>query len=111
MPYGFGRGFGRGWGRGFGFRGSSPPWPYIGRGRGGLPRCGYFFAGAAAPPDWSYPQAPYPYYRAQPTPGYTSLATSMSKEEELSYLKSQAEAIKDELEQIDARARELESEK
>lgn len=111
MPYGFGRGFGRGWGRGFGFRGSSPPWPYIGRGRGGLPRCGYFFTGVAAPPAWSYPQAPHTYYRAQSAPGYTSLATSMSKEEELSYLKSQAEAIKDELEQIDARARELESEK
>jgi hypothetical protein len=25
--------FGRGWGRGFGFRGYSPPWPYVGRGR------------------------------------------------------------------------------
>jgi len=36
--FGFGRGRGRG-GRGFGFRGTSPPWPYIGRGRGGLPRC------------------------------------------------------------------------
>lgn len=28
-------------GRGFGFRGSSPPWPYVGRGRGGQPRCQY----------------------------------------------------------------------
>ena len=26
-------------GRGFGFRGPSQSWPYIGRGRGGLPRC------------------------------------------------------------------------
>ena len=26
---------------GFGFRGVSPPWPYSGRGRGGLPRCRY----------------------------------------------------------------------
>ena len=52
MAFGFGRGggYGRGGGRGsgggggmgFGFRGSSPPWPYVGRGRGGLPRCGYF---------------------------------------------------------------------
>jgi hypothetical protein len=34
----------------------------------------------------------------------------MSKEEELSHLKGEAEAIKDELEQIEARVRELESE-
>ena len=27
------------YGRGFGFRGSSPAWPYTGRGRGGRPRC------------------------------------------------------------------------
>ena len=43
MPYGgyFGGGMG------FGFRGSSPPWRYVGRGRGGLPRCGYFFGQAS----------------------------------------------------------------
>jgi hypothetical protein len=29
-------------GQGFGFRGSFPPWPYIGKGRGGLPKCSYF---------------------------------------------------------------------
>jgi prefoldin subunit 5 len=34
----------------------------------------------------------------------------MSKEEELSYLKEQAEAIKGELEQIESRVRDLESE-
>jgi hypothetical protein len=34
----------------------------------------------------------------------------MSKEEELSYLKEQAEAINDGLEQIEARVRDLESE-
>ncbi|MDD4230098.1 MAG: hypothetical protein PHY25_00305 [Dehalococcoidales bacterium] len=33
---------GRGNGAGCGFRGYSPPYPYIGRGRGGLSRCGYF---------------------------------------------------------------------
>jgi len=49
MPNGYGREFGRGrWG--FGFRGSSPPWPYVGIGRGGLPRCGYFLSGAAGMP-------------------------------------------------------------
>ena len=61
MPNGYGRGFGgRGWG--FGFRGSSPPWPYVGLGRGGLPRCGYFFssgtAGMPAQSDYRYDVAP-----------------------------------------------------
>lgn len=111
MPNGFGRGFGRGGGWGLGFRGSSPPWPYIGRGRGGLSRCGYFFAGTTAPPAWSYPPTPYPHYGDQPAPVYTPFATSTSKEEELNYLKEQAEAIKDRLEQIETRVRELDSEK
>ena len=108
---GFGRGFGSRRGMGFGFRGRSPPWPYIGRGRGGLPRCGYFLAGAEAPPAWPYPQTPYSQYGAQPAPEYTPFAAPISKEEELSYLKDQAEAIKGELERIEARANELESEK
>ncbi len=110
--FGFGRGMGFGFGRGmgFGFRGGSPPWPYIGRGRGGLPRCGYFFAGAAAPAAWTYPQTPYTHYGAQPALGYTPSAAPMSKEEELSYLKEQAESIKDGLEQIETRVRDLGSE-
>ena len=53
MPYG--RGFGTGRGMGGGFRGSYAAWPYIGRGRGGLPRCGCSFAGPAyARPDYNY---------------------------------------------------------
>ena len=41
MNYGQGRGgtMNDRQGRGFGVRGTSPGWPYIGRGRGGLPRC------------------------------------------------------------------------
>ena len=109
MPNGFGRGFGFGRGMGFGFRGSSPPWPYIGRGRGGLPRCGYFFAGAAAPQAWPYPQTTCIQPGAQSAPSYTPFAAPMSKEEELNYLNVQAEAIKDELEQIESRVRDLES--
>jgi len=93
MTYGFGRGlargFGTGRGMGFGFRGSSPPWPYVGRGRGGLPRCAYFLGGAG--------QSPYPIYPETPT-----------KEEELNFLKTQATAIKEELEQIEASIRNLE---
>ena len=87
MVYGFGRGLGgRGGGAGFGFQGASPPWPYVGRGRGGLPRCQY--PGVA-----SFP-------RYTPTSSY---ATQMTREQELDVLKSQAEAIKAELNRVEAR--------
>jgi len=85
---------------GFGFRGSSPPWPYVGLGRGGLSRCSYFLSGAGggAQPNYAFnagiPSAP------QVTP-----------EQELGFLRNQAEAIGEQLEQIEARLRDLESEK
>jgi hypothetical protein len=98
MPNGFGRGrgFSRsfGGGMGFGFRGSSPPWPYVGIGRGGLPRCGYFLSGAGVP------------YSA---PGYAPFMTHMTEEYELSHLKGQAEAIKGQLEEIETRIRDIEN--
>ena len=118
MPNGFGRGFsfGRGLGfrrgMGFGFRGSSPPWPYVGLGRGGLPRCGYFLSGVAGiPAAWPYQQPSYPFYAAPPTPGAPPYTPQMTKEEELNFLKDEAEAIKGQLEQIETRMHELESEK
>ncbi len=49
MVYGFGRGWGRRGGAGFGFRGTSPSWPYVGRGMGGLPRCWYPGVAMASP--------------------------------------------------------------
>ena len=105
MPNGFGRGSGHGrsfgGGRGFGFQGRSPPWPYVGQGRGGLPRCGYYFRGAGAP---EY----QPLARAQAT-GYRPFSASMGKEEELSYLKDQAEAVKSQLDEIESRMRDLEA--
>jgi len=116
MPNGFGRGRGMGFGArggmGFGFRGSSPPWPYVGLGRGGLPRCGYFLSGAAgAPAAWSYQPSQYPFYAAPPTPGYAPFTSQMTPEQEVDFLRSEAEAIKGQLEQIETRIRELESEK
>lgn len=94
MYGGFGRGRGAGadarGGMGFGFRGSSPPWPYVGRGRGGLPRCAYFTGTPAA---------------TVPAPG----VAPMTREEELNYLKNQAQAIRDNLDQINSRVRDLES--
>jgi hypothetical protein len=126
MPNGFGgRGFGRG-GWGFGFRGSSPPWPYVGIGRGGLPRCGYFLSGAAGMPmppgypsygspgamPYGYPYAegaPYGVYGGTPmaAPGASPYAPQMTREQELDFLRDQAEIIKGQLEQIDARIKEL----
>jgi len=93
---------------GFSFRGDSPPWPYVGRGRGGLPRCGYFFSGRGVPATRPYPQAPF--YGAPPAYGYGPPAGSMSRDEELNYMKDQAEAIKGQLEEIESRMRELEAE-
>jgi len=112
MPSGFGRGrgFGRGFGRGmgFGFRGASPPWPYVGMGRGGLPRCGYFLSGAGAPPPWQYQP---PFYGQEPAaPGYAPFSPQMRREGELDYLRDQSEAVKEQLEQIESRMRDLDSE-
>ena len=80
-----------GYGRGFGFRGASPSWPYVGRGRGGLPRCWH-------PGLWTavaYP-APATY---SPTPTH---------EGELGFLKDQADAMKRQLDDIERRIKELE---
>lgn len=107
MPNGFGRRFYFGRGMGFGFRGSSPPWPYVGLGRGGLPRCGYFL-GAWMHTPWVYRQ---PYYDVGTpfVPGYAPSTPPVTREEELSYLRDQAEAIKEQLEEIEARMRDLET--
>ena len=117
MPNGFGRGFGFRGGMGFGFRGSSPPWPYVGLGRGGLPRCGYFFSGVAgAPVAWPYQQTPYPFYPGAPVetmpgvpPTSGAFASPMTPQQELDFLKNQADTVKSQLEQIESRMRELET--
>ena len=115
MPNGFG--FRGGWG--FGFRGSSPPWPYIGLGRGGLPRCGYFLSGAAgAPLPLGYGAYPYygspgamPFYGGQAAaPGATPFAPGMAPGQEFDFLKNQAQTMRAQLEEIESRIRELESE-
>ncbi len=110
MPNGFGqgRGFGRGGGRGFGFRGSSPPWPYVGRGRGGLPRGSYYFGGAGVTVPGTY--QPQSFYSGMPpAPGYAPYSPQMTPEDELNYMKDQAQAIKGQLEEIESRMRDLEA--
>ena len=79
--YGLGRGRNNRRGSGFAFGGVSPEWPYVGIGRGGLPRC----------------QCP--------------ATTSISREQELDFLKKQAETIKSELGQIESRISDLENDK
>lgn len=73
-----------GFGRGFGFRGWSPPWPYIGLGRGGLPRCWYYAGGAVPSP-------------------------LVSQAEEKAVLKSQAQVLRQWLEEIERRVKDLEA--
>lgn len=105
--YGRGRGYRQGGGWGYGFRGASPPWPYIGIGRGGLPRCGYFLGGAGR----VLPSQYQPYFYSQPAaPSYMPPTPQMTREDELDYLRNQAEAVKEQLNQIDSRMRDLEAE-
>jgi len=87
---GFGRGKGGGGGQGFAFRGSSPPWPYVGRGRGGKPRCAYYTSGANATTD--------------------AALTADTGGEELQGLRRQSESLASQLEQIKAKIDILENE-
>lgn len=70
-----------------GFKGFTPPYPYIGIGRGGLPRCAW--------PGWWC--------------GYSSL--EITPEEEIEYLKKEAEFLRKQLKDIEKRVEELENKK
>jgi hypothetical protein len=96
---------GLGFGRGFGFRGSSPPWPYVGRGRGGLPRCAYPGLYEGLPPAGAWDQ---PYYGQYPGYGTYPYARPTSKEEELDILQEEANSIKARLEWVEGRIKDLE---
>lgn len=130
MPYGRGWfGLGRGWGMGRGWFGICRGFGWgkgwgMGRGLGWWnpyvsPYAGVY--GAAAPywqtlDAW---QVPYPAYGAPRSMAYSgpapaseamSFAPQMTKEQEFDFLKNQADAIKGQLEQIEARVHDLESE-
>ncbi len=113
MPNGFG--FRGGWG--FGFRGSSPPWPYVGLGRGGLPRCWYFLGPMGEPISSGYWKYPYPHagawgmpYGATTTPGAVPFAPQMTRDQELDFLRNEAEMVRKQLDEIERRIRELSTE-
>ncbi|MBE0479938.1 MAG: DUF5320 domain-containing protein [Dehalococcoidia bacterium] len=93
MPYGFG------YGRGLRFRGTSPAWPYVGRGRGGLPRC------------WSYRAELRGQSLAERNPAFKEAfnAPRMDRIRELDFLKEEARALQAKLEEVSARIKELES--
>jgi hypothetical protein len=123
-------------GRGFGFRGWSPPWPYVGLGRGGLPRCwayGPFWASPYSYPygmTYPYDIGTYPYgwgigypphspmysygypagYPYTPGPFAGPYGSPMAPEEEKEWLKSQADVIHQQIDQINSRIAELEKE-
>ena len=88
------------YGRGFGFRGVSPPWPYIGRGRGGLRRC--LAPGAIA----DYMPRFHGRFRARPYIPYSPWA---GQENDLDYLREESSALKKQLEEIESRISELEA--
>jgi hypothetical protein len=81
---------GMGFGRGFGFRGCSPAWPYVGRGRGGLPRCLAY-------------GLPY-------TPQAIGWQTTVP-ETEISLLRNQAQNLKQQLDLIESSIKNLEQRK
>ena len=97
MVYGTGRGLNRG-GAGLGFRGASPPWPYIGRGRGGLPRCQY---PGVIPTDPSF-------YPGQDVTQYKPV---MAREQQINSLKREANFVRKHMEDVEARIKELEAQK
>ena len=106
---GFGRGFGYGRGMGFGFRGSSPPWPYVGIGRGGLPRCwAYGGYGRRVP---AYAPGMQPNFPGPFAFGGGPYGAPFRPQDEVRFLKDQAEMLREEIEAIDARIKELEKEK
>ena len=116
--------------RGFGFRGWSPPWPYVGLGRGGLPRCwaygpfwgipySYPYGIGAYPEGWGMgfpspydaPTYPYGYSRDYPyAPGswVPPPGSPVTPEAEKWWLKSQADSLKQQIDHINSRIVELE---
>jgi len=96
-----------------GFDGTGPRGmgPMTGGGRGfcaiPLPGSWPAYAGRAAYPPYGVPWG-MPYYGAGPaTPGAMPFAPQMTREEELGSLKTQAQAMREQLEQIESRIQQL----
>ena len=59
---------------------------------------------------WQAVQAPYPFYGGAPTAAFGTMpfTPQMSREQELDFLKNQADMLKGQLDQIEVRLRDLE---
>ena len=96
-----------------GFDGTGP------RGMGPMTGGGRGFCAVPLPATWPayvgrvpYPPYDVPYYGAGPAaPGAVPFAPQMTREQELDFLKNQAQAMRGHLEQIEARIQELGSDK
>ncbi len=100
-----------------GFDGTGPRGmgPMTGGGRGfcavPLPAAGPAYMGRVAYPPYGVPWG-MPYYGAgPPAPGAVPFAPQMTRDQELDFLKTQAQAMRGHLEQIKARIQELGSDK
>ncbi len=106
---GGGRGFCSPWGIGAAVRtGAVPPYP---RGPYAPYMGGYSYGYGAYRPPYSYPYgepAPTPYGGPTPTSGAPAFSPGMAPQEELKYLKDQANVIRSQLSEIDSRIQELE---
>ena len=105
---GGGRGFCSPWGIGAATRAGAAP-PYSGSPYGSYAG-GYPYGYGAYRPPYSYPYGgPAPTYGGPtPTSGAPTFSPGMAPQEELKYLKDQANAIRRELSEIDSRIQELE---
>jgi len=99
-----------------GFDGTGPRGmgPMTGGGRGfcgvPLPAASPAYMGRVAFPPYGVPWG-MPYYGAGPaTPGGVPFAPQMTREQKLDFLKNQAQAMRGQLEQIEARIQQLGSE-
>ncbi len=101
---------GRVGGMGFSFRGYAPPWPYVGRGRGGYPRC-WAYAPPFQPGVYSDYGVDYSNSGFYGFPGRPYGGSPVSSREEVAYLRNQAELLKEHLDEIETRIRDLESKK
>lgn len=98
------------YGRGFGFRGWSPGWPYVGLGRGGLPRCWaygrYPYGAAIGPGTFGYT----PWYGPAMTPEFGAPVPSEDEkqmlQEQVAFLERQLDAITRRIEEIQKESKE-----
>ncbi len=97
------------------YRGGPSPWgPPMGMGYpyGGMPQMPYYPPPGYGAPGMSSPygQPDYPPPGGYGAPGMSPYGPPMAPEQEINYLRDQAQMLKQQMDQIDARIKELEKE-